>query len=85
LIHQPGGVPSVPRRPIELTASPEQAELVGEIGCAGLAPKPGARKPMRAVVRILANLPVTQVEIEVIASLLDDWESLFPIAPEATE
>jgi hypothetical protein len=38
---------------------------------------------MRAVVRIPANLPVTQIEIEVVASLLDDWESLFPIAGEA--
>ena len=27
----------------------------------------------------------TQVEIEVVASLLDDWESLFPIATEAAE
>jgi hypothetical protein len=40
---------------------------------------------LRTVVRIPANLPVMQVEIEVIASLLDDWESLFPIATEAAE
>jgi hypothetical protein len=40
---------------------------------------------LRAVVRIPANLPVTQVEIEVIASLLDDWEALFSIVVEATE
>ena len=82
----------MPKRPVELTASPERAKPVRVIGCAGAAPKPRARKPgmsgktlLRTVVRIPANLPVMQVEIEVIASLLDDWESLFPIATEAAE
>jgi hypothetical protein len=41
--------------------------------------------PLRDVIGIPANLPVAQVEIEVVASLLDDWESLFPIAPEAAD
>jgi hypothetical protein len=79
-------------QPIELTASRERAEPVREIGCASAAPDPrtsttgvSGKTPLRAVVRIPANLPVTQVEIEVIASLLDDWESLFSIVGEATE
>jgi hypothetical protein len=72
----------VPSQPFEFIASPDHVEPVHKIGPV---PRPGAKTPMRAVVRIPANLPVTQVEIEVIASLLDDWESLFPIATEAAE
>jgi hypothetical protein len=92
LIRQFNGVPRVPSRPFEFATSPEPSKPVREIGCAGPtskspAKKPGAlgKTPLRAVVRISNNLPVTQVEIEVIASLLDDWESLFLIATEAAE
>ena len=92
MIHQSSGVPRVSSRPFELTASSEPSNPSGKIGCADPAPKEGTGKPgtsakplMRAEVRISNNLPVTQVEIEVVAFLLDDWESLFPIAKEAAE
>lgn len=92
MIRRSRGVPHVPNPPFEVAAPSEQPNPVREIGCADPAPKLRTRKagtsakpPLRAVVRIPANLPVTQVEIEVVASLLDDWESLFPIAPEAAE
>jgi hypothetical protein len=82
----------MPRLPADLTALPERGEPIREIGCAEPAPKLASGKPgtsakplMRAVVRISNNLPVTQVEIEVIASLLDDCESLFPMIGEAAE
>jgi hypothetical protein len=84
LIHRTGRY-RVPSQPFEPTPSPEHAEPVHKIGRACPVPKPSAKTPMRAVVRIQANLPVTQVEIDVIASLIDDWESLFPIATEAAE
>jgi hypothetical protein len=34
--------------------------------------------PLRAIVRLPPNLPIQQIEVEVIAGLLDDWESLIP-------
>lgn len=43
------------------------------------------RKRLRARILIPKNLPPTQIEIEVIASLLDDCESMFPIVAEAAE
>jgi hypothetical protein len=43
------------------------------------------KEPMRAQVLIPKDLPPTQIEIEVIAFLLGDWESLFPIVAEAVE
>jgi hypothetical protein len=82
----------VPNRPFKVAAPSEHPNSIREIGCADPTPKPRVKKPgashktpLRAVVRVPNNLPVTQVEIEVIASLLDDWESLFPIATEVAE
>ncbi len=43
------------------------------------------RRPLRAIVEISKNLPITQIEIEVIAGLLDDWESILVDIPEAAE
>jgi len=40
---------------------------------------------LRAQVHIPKNLPVTQIEIEVIAALLDDWETVVPDIAEAAE
>ena len=37
---------------------------------------------MRAKVLIPKDSPVTQIEIEVIAALLDDWEGIEPSAYE---
>jgi hypothetical protein len=46
--------------------------------------KPKRQPPRRrALVRIPRDLPVTQIEIEVVAALLDDWESLVPGMAEA--
>ena len=43
------------------------------------------KQPLRAIVEISKNLPITQIEIEVIAGLLDDWESILVDIPEAAE
>lgn len=46
--------------------------------------RPG-HAPPRVVMDFPKNFPVTQIEIEVIAALLDDWESLFADQAEAQE
>jgi hypothetical protein len=43
------------------------------------------KQALRAIVEISKNLPITQIEIEVIAGLLDDWESILVDIPEAAE
>jgi hypothetical protein len=43
------------------------------------------KDPMRVHVLIPKDLPPTQIEIEVMAFLLDDWESLFPVVAEVVE
>ena len=40
---------------------------------------------LRACVHIPKDLPITQIEIEVIAALLDDWETVIPAIAEAAE
>jgi hypothetical protein len=40
---------------------------------------------LRAQVRIPKDLPITQIEVEVIAGLLDDWETVVPAIAEAKE
>ena len=37
-------------------------------------PAPCGRSPMRAKLLISKDSPITQIEIEVIAALLDDWD-----------
>lgn len=39
-------------------------------------PAPCGRSPLRANVLISKDSPVTQIEIEVIAALLDDWDMM---------
>ena len=39
-------------------------------------PAPCERSPLRANVQISQDSPVTQIEIEVIAALLDDWDMM---------
>lgn len=41
-----------------------------------------AGQRLRARVLISKDLPVTQIEIEVIAALLDDWENMVSSAPQ---
>jgi hypothetical protein len=57
----------------------KQQSTVGQDG-----PAPMARSPlrMRAKVLIPKDSPVTQIEIEVIAALLDDWDGIEPSAHE---
>ncbi|HEY4941003.1 MAG TPA: hypothetical protein VII56_06215 [Rhizomicrobium sp.] len=45
-------------------------------------PAPCGRSPLRANVLISKDSPVTQIEIEVIAALLDDWDGIEPSAQE---
>ena len=44
-----------------------------------------AKLRLRAQVHIPKDLPITQIEIEVIAALLDDWETVVPGMAEAAE
>lgn len=41
------------------------------------------RSPPRVIMDFPKNMPITQIEIEVVAALLDDCESLFPAEAEA--
>ena len=51
--------------------SVKRAKLVGKRGGATA---PCGRAPLRANLLISKDSPITQIEIEVIAALLDDWE-----------
>jgi hypothetical protein len=47
------------------------------LSCNGVGPPmPSRHAEMRAKVLIPADLPVTQIEIEVLAALLDDWDAI---------
>jgi hypothetical protein len=52
------------------------------VGHGGPAPTPRRPMRMRAEVLIPKDSPVTQIEIEVIAALLDDWAEIEPSAQE---
>ena len=51
--------------------SVKKAKLVGKRDGS---PAPCGHTPLRANVLISKDLPITQIEIEVIAALLDDWD-----------
>ena len=53
--------------------SVKRAKLVGKRDGT---PAPCGRAPLRANVLISKDSPVTQIEIEVIAALLDDWDMM---------
>jgi hypothetical protein len=61
------------RQAFGMHGSVKRAKLFGK---RDRTPAPRGRTPMRANMLISKDSPITQIEIEVIAALLDDWDMM---------